>query len=219
MEKTRILVVDDHEVVRLGVRSLLAVHEGYDVVGEASDGIAAIQQAKELKPDVVVLDLSMPNMNGAEAASEIRKVCPEVKIVVLSIHNSRQSVLDMLEAQASAYIVKSGAMEFLIPAIDAALRGEVFLCPKIVGVVTQECLNRRAAVKEVRGRVLTSRERQVLQLLAEGKSSKEIGKLLGVGENTVVTHRQHIMTKLQLRSVAELTRYAIREGITPLEGP
>jgi two-component system response regulator NreC len=214
---TRILLADDHEVVRFGLCSLLEKHKEFDVVGQAEDGLEAVKLAVELAPDIIMMDVNMPNMNGIEAAREIRKKIPGTKIIAISMHDRRQYVLDMLEAGASAYILKTRAVQEVMPAIESVLRGEVYLSPKVAAVVTKACFSKESLGGDESRSELTSRERQVLQLLAEGKSSKQIGAVLEVSEATVVKHRQNLMEKLQLRSVAQLTKYAIQQGITSVE--
>ncbi|NQV33359.1 MAG: response regulator transcription factor [Phycisphaeraceae bacterium] len=213
----RILLVDDHEVVRFGLCSLLERHEEFAVVGEAEDGLEAVELASELLPDIIIMDVNMPRMNGIEAARSIRKQSPHSKIIVLSMHRQKQYVLDMLEAGACGYILKTKAIQEVIPAIEAVLEGDVYLCPKVAAVTTKALVTKDRPDDSNRTSELTSRERQVLQLLAEGHSSRQMGDVLGVSEATVVKHRQNLMDKLDLRSVAELTKYAIQHGITSLE--
>ncbi len=216
---TRVLIVDDHEVVRLGLCRTLDQQESLEVVGQACNGLEAIDMVAQLVPDVVVIDIAMPMLNGIDAARRIKKDHQETKIVALSMNSTRQFILDMLEAGADAYLLKTDAIDDVVSAIEAAMRGEVYLTPKIAAVVTQECLSRGAQGSEQEGSAneLTARERQVLQLLAEGHSSKEIGNILGMEQNTVMVHRRHVMNKLGLHSVAELTKYAIQQGITSLQ--
>ena len=214
---TRILIVDDHEVVRLGLSSLLEKREEFEIVGQAKDGLEALKLAVDLTPDIIVTDVNMPRMNGIEATREIRKKTPNTKIIVLTMHDRGQYVLDMLEAGASGYMLKTRAVQEVIPAIEAVLQGEVYLSPKVASVVTKACLSKKSPDSSGARCDLTSRERQVLQLLAEGKSSKQIGRALEVSEATVVKHRQNLMDKLQLRSVAQLTKYAIQQGITSVD--
>ena len=214
---TRILLVDDHEIVRFGLCSLLEKHADYDIVGQAEDGMEAVQLAQELAPDVIIMDVNMPNMNGIEATRDIKRQSPDAQIIVLSMHNRRQYVLDMLEAGASAYVLKTRAIQEMIPAINAVQAGDVFLSPKVAAVVAKVCISKEQMSKVNNASELTARERQVLQLLTEGRSSKQIGTALEVSEATTVKHRQNIMEKLNLRSVAELTKYAIQQGITSIE--
>ena len=216
---TRVLIVDDHEVVRLGLCRTLDQQESLEVVGQACNGLEAIDMVAQLVPDVVVIDIAMPMLNGIDAARRIKKDHQETKIVALSMNSTRQFILDMLEAGADAYLLKTDAIDDVVSAIEAAMRGEVYLTPKIAAVVTQECLSRGAqgSEQEESANELTARERQVLQLLAEGHSSKEIGNILGMEQNTVMVHRRHVMNKLGLHSVAELTKYAIQQGITSLQ--
>lgn len=215
---TRVLIVDDHEVVRLGLCRTLDLQEGLEVVGQACNGLEALEMVGQLVPDVVVIDIAMPMLNGIDATKRIKKEHPETKIIALSMNSTRQFVLDMLEADADGYLLKTDAIDVVFSAIQAAIQGEVYLTPKIAAVVTQECLSREPnnTEQEDRNNDLTLRERQVLQLLAEGHSSKEIGKILGMEQNTVMVHRRHVMNKLGLHSVAELTKYAIQQGITSL---
>ncbi len=212
-----VLLVDDHEVVRFGLCSLLEKHDRFEVVGQAEDGLKALQLAEELTPDIIVMDVNMPHMNGIEATREIKKKLRETKIVVLSMHNRRQYIVDMLKAGASAYVLKTRAISEVIPAMESVLEGGVYLSPKVASVVAKECIS-RVQPDEAQGLAeLTARERQVLQLLAEGKSSKQIGAVLDASEATIVKHRQNLMAKLDIRSVAELTKYAIQQGITSVD--
>lgn len=214
---TRVLLVDDHEIVRFGLSSLLEKHCEYDIVGQAEDGLEAVQLAQTLAPDVIVMDVNMPNMNGIEATRTIKKQSPDTRIIVLSMHKRTQYVLDMLEAGANAYVLKTKAIQQLIPAIEAVCAGDVYLSPKVATVVAQALVSKDQGREPNNASELTARERQVLQLLAEGKSSKQIGTVLKVSEATIVKHRQNIMEKLNLHSVAELTKYAIQQGITSIE--
>lgn len=217
MTQTRILLVDDHEIVRFGLCALLEKEEDLKVIGQAGDGLEAIELVDQLDPDLIIMDMSMPNMNGVEATRHIRRALPETKILILSMYDRRQFVLDMLEAGVNGYVLKARALEEVVRAVRTVLRDEMYLSPKIAEILAKEYkdVNQREADKtDVQ---LSPRERQVLQLLAEGKSSKEIGCMLGLEERTVVSHRQHIMDKVCIRSVAGLTKYAVRQGITSLE--
>ena len=213
----RVLIVDDHEIVRIGLCSVLAQEDEFEIVGQAEDGFEAAELVRQLTPDVVVLDVSMPGLNGTEAARQIKSEAPEVKIVVVSIYDRKEFVLDMLVAGANAYILKTSAAETLIPAIRTALRGEIYLVPQVATTLVTECLSRGEVIEACGRTLLSGRERQVLQLIAEGSSSKKVAQVLGVEESTVVVHRRNIMGKLDLHSVAELTKYAVLQGITPLE--
>jgi DNA-binding NarL/FixJ family response regulator len=214
---TRILIADDHRIMREGLRALLGKQDTFLVVGEAEDGRKAVELATRLRPDVVIMDLTMPGLNGIEATRQIVATNPRVKIIALSIHSDHRFVRQMFEAGATGYLLKDGAFEELARAIHTVTGGKAFVSPGIAGVLIDD-LVRRTAGKEtpVGVRPLSGREREVLQLLAEGKSTKEIAAILQVGAKTVETHRRQIMLKLQMDSVAELTKYAIREGLTSL---
>ena len=212
---TKILLADDHQLMRQGLRSMLEEQENLRVVGEADDGREAVEMAEELRPDVVIMDVTMPGLNGIDAARQIRAAEPRVKVIALSMHAERRFVMEMLGAGAAAYLAKDCPVDELLSAIDAVVRGETFLSPKVTGVLVKEVV---AGVPEAGAfcGTLSPREREVLQLVAEGKSSKEIALMLHLSSKTVEGHRRQIMEKLKLYSVAELTRYAIREGVTSL---
>jgi DNA-binding NarL/FixJ family response regulator len=214
MTNFRILVADDHEVVRRGVRALLESQPGWQVVGEAVNGREALERAKLLKPDLVILDISMPDLNGIEATRAILKLVPEAEILVLTMHESEELVRRVLEAGARGYVVKTDVGRRLIEAADAMRRHEAFFTPSAAITVLDGYLKRsvRSGPKPLLHE-LTPREREVLQLLAEGKANKEVASLLGISIYTVETHRSNIMHKLNLHSVSELTRYAIRNHL------
>jgi DNA-binding NarL/FixJ family response regulator len=216
MEK-RILLVDDHEIVRFGLCALLEKEGNLKVVGQAENGLEAIELAGQLDPDLIIMDMSMPNMNGIEATLHIKKSLPEAKIMVLSMYDRRQFVLDMLKAGVNGYVLKTRALEEVVSAVNTVLSGEMYLSPRITQILAKEYQAGNQNDVEELDAQLTPKERQVLQLLAEGKSSKEIGQMLGSEERTVVSHRQHIMDKVDIRSIAGLTKYAVRHGITSLE--
>ena len=213
----RILIADDHQVVRFGLCRALEMQEGLEVVGQAANGLEAIDQTRQLTPDVVIMDIAMPMMNGIDATIKIKKECPGTKIIALSMNSGKQFILDMLKAGADAYLLKTEAVEEVIPAINTIRKGDVFLTSKIAAVVAREFVSRAELSKESDRAELSTRERQVVQMVAEGKSSKQIAGVLGLTKNTVEVHRRNIMGKLQLNSVAELTKYAIQQGITALE--
>ena len=214
---TRVLIVDDHEIVRIGLCSVLEKEDEFEIVGQAKDGFEALESVRRLTPDVVVLDVSMPGMNGTEAARRIKSEAPEVKIVVVSMYDRKEFVLDMLRAGVNAYILKTNAAEHLLPAMRTVLRGEIYLVPQVTTALLGDFLSRGGVIESCDRALLSGRERQVLQLIAEGNSSKQIAHALGLEESTVVVHRRNIMGKLKLHSVAELTKYAVVQGITPLE--
>lgn len=216
---TRIVLADDHDMVRAGLRTLLEKHRGIEVVGEAADGPELVELARTLLPDVVITDITMPGMNGVEATRRVLEVAPQAKVIALSMHSERPFVTAILRAGASAYLLKNSAASELLLAIEAVRRGETYLSPKIAGTVVEGHVLKSAAGRAASVfAALTPRERQVLQLLAEGQTSKKIGAALHISVKTVETHRGQIMTKLGIRSVAELTKYAIREGLTSLDG-
>jgi len=214
----RILLADDHKIVRDGLRSLLQAEADLEVVGEAANGREAVRLAQELSPDVVVMDVGMPDLNGIEATRYIAGGPSGAKVIALSMHSDRRFVEGMLAAGATGYLLKDSAFEELARAIRAVAAGRTYLCPSVAGVVVQALVRASHAAQPARSPVLTPREREVLQLLAEGKSTKQIAGTLGVSVKTVETHRSRIMDKLDVHSVPELTKYAIREGLTSLEG-
>jgi len=215
MKKTRILLVDDHQVVRRGVAAVIADSaQDWEVCGEASNGREAIATAARLKPDIVVMDISMPDMNGLEATREIRKANPEVEVLILSVHESEQMVHDVLAAGARGYILKRDAGTDLITALQAVREHKLFFTSKVAEVVLGGYLSRRVeTAAEAPTSRLSSRERQVVKLVAEGKVNKEIAQILEISVKTVESHRAHIMEKLDIHSVTELVRYAVRNNI------
>ena len=211
MKPVRILIADDHDVVRQGVRAVLEGRAGWVVCGEASTGREAVAKAIDLQPDVVVLDISMPELNGLEATRQIRQAV-SAKILILTMHESDQVVSEVLDAGAHGYVLKTDAGRTLVDAIRALLQHREFLTERVHVVARGSGPRRAAAATRASGR-LTPREREVLQLLTEGKSNKEIGVVLGVTTKTAETHRAHILAKLHLHSMSELVRYAIRNRI------
>ena len=213
MTATRILVADDHEVVRRGLQALLEAQPGWEVSGEAVDGREAVEKAKQLKPDVVIMDISMPVLNGLEATRQILKVNPHARVLILTMHESDQIVREVLDAGARGYILKSDAGRDLVGAVEALRRYNSFFTSKVAEMVLD---GYRAVVAEddkLAHDRLTPREREVLQLLAEGKSSKEVAAQLSLSISTAETHRANIMRKLDLHSISDLVRYAVRNNI------
>lgn len=213
----RILLADDHQIVRQGLKSLIEQQPDMELVGEASDGLEAVRLAAELRPRLVIMDLSMPGLNGAEAIRRILEDNPLVRVLVLSMHSDRRFVASALGAGASAYLLKDCAFEDLTQAIRAVMGGQTYLTPRIAGVVVDEYRQRLRERPASQMDLLTPREREVLQLLAEGHGTKAIAAKLDVSVKTVETHRENIMRKLDLHSIAELTKFAVKEGLTSLE--
>ncbi len=214
----RIVLADDHRLMREGLKTLISGESDLEVVGEAEDGRAAVALAVELVPDIVIMDVAMPRLNGIEATRQILKQAPSVRVIALSMHSDRRFVGEMLKVGASGYLLKDGAFDELVRAIRAVLANQIYLNPRIASIVIEHHVRRPAAENASVWSVLTAREREVLQLLSEGKTSKQIAAQLHISAKTVESHRRQITDKLGLRSVAELTKYAIREGLTSLEG-
>ena len=213
MQTTKILLVDDHAILREGLRLLLE-KAGLNVVGEAADGREAIANAREMKADLVVMDIAMPDLNGIDATRKLIGELPGTKVVALSMNSDRRNVVQMFQAGALGYVLKSSASAEIVRAVQAVGSGQTYVSPSI-GQVVIEALSGGATAGGGRG--LSNREREVLQLLAEGKSSKEIALQLALAVPTVETYRRQIMDKLGLRTIAELTKHAVREGLTTLE--
>lgn len=215
--KTTVLLADDHKIFRDGLRTLIE-KEGMEVVGEAENGRKAIKLAEKLKPALIIMDVSMPDMNGIEATRKIIATIRDVKVIALSMHSDRRFVLGMLEAGASGYLLKDCAFGELAGAINQVTKGNTYLSPKIADVVVKGYLNKNNDSATKGGAVLNSREREVLQLIAEGLTAKEIAAHVFLSIKTIETHRRNIMQKLNMRSTADLTKYAIREGLASLDG-
>ena len=212
----RILLADDHRLFREGLRSLLKEEPDMEVVAEADNGRTAVQQAGELKPDAVAMDINMPDLNGMAATQQIVSRVPGTKVIVLSMHSDSRFIEGMIKAGASGYLLKDCANEEFIRAIRAVAAGQTYLSPAVAGKVTQDYV-RLAEGKSISApETLTAREREVLQLVAEGLASKQIAAELGISTKTVDSHRHQIMERLKVHSVAELTKFAIREGLTSL---
>jgi len=214
--KTRVLLADDHVMMRGGLRMLLEQNAELAVVGEAEDGRETVRLAKKLSPDVVVMDIAMPDMNGIEATRQIIAEHPGIKVIALSMHSDRHFVSEMLKAGATAYLLKQCAVDELIMAIRTVLKNQTYLSPCISGVVVDHFVRNTSQSESTVFSHLSDREREVLQLMAEGKSSKVIANQLNLSIKTIETHRMKIMEKLDIHTVAELTKYAIREGLTSL---
>jgi DNA-binding NarL/FixJ family response regulator len=213
--KTRILIADDHQLMREGLRGLLEGEPDMEVVGETESGREVLDLIQKLSPDVVIMDVAMPDLNGVDATRKVTKTAPAIRVLALSMHTDKRFVAGMLNAGASGYVPKDCAFAELARAVRTVAAGKVYLSPAIAGLVAEEFASR--AVKEAPASPLTSREREVLQLLAEGRATKEIAGCLRLSVKTVETHRRQMMEKLDLHSVAELTKYAVREGLTSLE--
>ena len=212
----RILIADDHKILRDGLRTLLAGEPDLAVVGEAENGRQAVAAVQSLAPDVVIMDVAMPELNGIEATRQIKALAPATRIVALSMHADRRYVSEVLKAGASGYLLKSCAYDDLSRAIRAVYANHVFLSPEIAGVVVDSFVRAPAAAEPTAFGVLSPRELEVLQLVAEGRSTKEIAAALFLSPKTVETHRRNLMDKLDLHTVAELARYAVREGLISL---
>jgi DNA-binding NarL/FixJ family response regulator len=211
---TRIILADDHAMMREGLRSILENELHLNVIAQAANGRTAVELAKQHKPDLIIMDISMPDMNGIEATRQILQDIPGTKIIALSMHTDKRFVGEMLSAGASGYLLKQSATDELQQALESVLSGKTYISPEIAGAVVQEFVRMKKNAESVE---LTPKERQVLQLIAEGISTKEIAAKLNLSVPTIDTHRQHIMAKLNIHSIAELTKYAIRTGLTSLE--
>jgi two-component system nitrate/nitrite response regulator NarL len=215
-DKIKILVADDHPVVRKGLQSCLAKQDRLKIVGEASDGDEALNKVKELKPDVVLMDISMPRMNGLAVTELIRKEVPKTRVLVLSVHNNRDYIFRIIQAGAHGYISKEASPDALLGAIESVYSGEAFFSPEIAQAALNQIVT--SGGKKDPFAQLTSREREVLVLIAEGQSNKEIANKLGIGVRTIETHRERIMRRLDIHSVAGLTKFAIANGMISIEG-
>lgn len=213
----KILLVDDHSVFREGLRSLLEKHEDMTVVGEADTGRVAVSKACQLKPDIIIMDIAMPDLNGIEATSQIHARVPESKVIALSMHSDKRFVSGMFQAGAFGYLLKASAFDEVIQATRAVMGNRHYVSQKIADTIVGDYARQLVQTASNSGASLSPREREVLQLLAEGHSTKEIAERLHVSTNTIDTHRAHIMEKLDIRSFAGLVKYAIREGLTALE--
>lgn len=212
----RILLADDHKIIREGLRALLVNQRDIDVIGEAEDGRSTVKLSHELSPDIVIMDISMPDMNGIEAARQIISRDSRIKVIALSVHSDKRFVIEMLNAGASGYLLKDCAFEELANAIRTVMSNRSYLSPAITDVMIQDYRNLLSRETLSVFSLLSPREREILQLFAEGKSTKEIAFGLDISIKTVETHRQQIMKKLDIHTIAELTKYAIKEGLTTL---
>jgi len=213
----RIILADDHKIVREGLRALIEKRPGFEVIAEAEDGRTTVKLTKELSPDIVIMDIAMPDMNGIEATRRIIEQVPNVKVIALSMHSDIRFVVEMLKAGASGYLLKDCASEELTNAIRAVMKNRTYLSPDIADIVIKDYSRLISKENLSVFSILTAREREALQLLAEGKTTREIATLLKISVKTVETYRQKIMDKLNIYSIAELTKYAIREGLTSLD--
>ena len=213
----KILLADDHTLIREGLRLLLEKLGGMTIVGEADNGVSAVRMARDLKPDLVLMDIAMPDLNGIEATRRIMTEAPGVKVIALSMHTDKRFVRHMFAAGARGYVLKGSAFDEVAAAIKKVEAGRIYISPKITDQVLGEYVELLAKPSPGTDSPLSGREREVLQMLAEGKSSRAIAQSLHVSVTTVDTHRKHIMDKLGFRSIAELTKYAVREGLTPLD--
>ena len=212
--RIKILLVDDHPIVRKGISSCLARQEHLVIVGEAADGLEAVTKARELLPDIVLMDIDMPNMSGLAVTEALHKELPQIKVLILSMYRSAEYLLGILQSGARGYVLKEASPEELVKAIETVNAGEAFFSPEIARLALNQFVQGNGEGPELGE--LTKREREVLILIAEGLSNKEIANNLGVGVRTVETHRERIMRKLAIHSVAGLTRFALAKGLVTL---
>jgi two-component system, NarL family, response regulator NreC len=214
MPAVRVLLADDHGIVRKGLRSTIESEPGFEVVAEASNGREAVRLAQQLKPDIAIMDIAMPQLNGIDATEQIKKLSPATKVLVLSMHADESYVIRVLAAEARGYLLKDSAEVDLLPALRSVLQGRPYFSPKVTQVLLEDYMRylRQRGLQDTYD-LLTAREKQVLQLLAEGNSNKEVANLLNLGLSTVDTHRTNLMQKLNLHSTAELVLYAVRKRI------
>jgi two-component system, NarL family, response regulator NreC len=223
-QQIRIVLVDDHDIVRTGLKSFLETQEGFQIVGEAGSGSQAIQISQAICPDVVVMDITMPGMDGLEATRQLKVLCPQVQILALTVHEDKQYFFEMLAAGATGYVTKQAAADELVAAIHAVAQGNVYLQPTLARWLLDDyrrlsdqdyfqepVQNEESELSEEK--ILSKREMQVLELVAEGRTTPQISELLGISPKTVARHRERIMNKLNLHSAAELVRFAIRKGL------
>jgi DNA-binding NarL/FixJ family response regulator len=210
----KIILADDHRLMREGLRVLLETQPGIEIVAEAENGRETLQLVRKYKPDVVLMDIAMPDLNGIDATRQIVSEFPKIKIIALSMHTNKKFIVEMLTAGASGYLIKDSALEELSKAINTVINNRIYLSPIITSVVVEDYRVSKSPADIVSPVSLTPREREVLQLIAEGKTTKEIAACLNLSVKTIETHRMQMMNKLNMHSVAELTKYAIREGIT-----
>jgi DNA-binding NarL/FixJ family response regulator len=213
----KIIIADDHQIVRQGLRQLLGKEPDLQVTAEADDGRSTVRLVREIQPDVVIMDVAMPDLNGIEATRQIMGEFPKTKVIALSMYADKRFVTNMLKAGAMGYLLKDCAFEELIRAIRVVLANKTYLSPGVTDIVVKDYMSGASPAEPSVFSVLTPREREVLQLMSEGKSTNKIADCLHVSVKTVETHRQQVMSKLDLHSVAELTKYAIREGLTSIE--
>lgn len=213
---TKIIVVDEHKILREGLSTLIAKQPDMEIVGEARDGREALRLVDKLSPDLILMDVTMPNLNGIEATRKIKSKNPNIEIIALSLHSDRRYVLGMIDAGASGYLLKECAFDELVRAINTVMSRKKYLSPGISDILIEEYVKKNTQEKPTIYAKLTPREREILQLIAEGKNTKEIAGYLFISIKTVETHRRHIKKKLRVDSVAELTKIAIREGLTVL---
>lgn len=213
LDKIRILLADDHTILRNGIRAILEDEPGMEVVGEAEDGRTAVSLASQLKPDIVIMDIAMPLLNGLEATRQIRRLCPGVKVIILSMHDNEEYIVQVLEAGAMGYILKDSAAKELIQALRTVHRGEAVLSPAITRIVIEDYLRWGGIRPTEDTKDLSPREREILQLIAEGYTSKQIAEILTISIKTVQAHRNSLMQKLDLHNRGELVKYAIQKKI------
>jgi DNA-binding NarL/FixJ family response regulator len=212
----KILLADDHKIIREGLKSLLEKQGDISVIGQAEDGRTTVKLARELSPDIVIMDISMPDMNGIEATRQIVSRDPRIKVIALSVHSDKRFVIEMLHAGASAYLLKDCAFVELVNAVRAVIVNHSYLSPEIADAMIEDYKDILSKKPLSAFSILTNREREVLQLLAEGKTTKDIAASLNVSVKTIETYRHQLMDKLHVHSLADLTKYAIKEGLTSL---
>ncbi len=212
----KVLIADDHKLFRDGLNTLLAKQKGIEVIGEADNGLTTVKMALKLIPDIILMDVSMPDLNGIEATRKILAESPDLKIIILSMHFDRRFILESLKVGAKGYLLKDSPIEEVSEAINTVMNDQIYLGNQITEVVINDYIKIANSSESSAFSVLSAREREVLQLLAEGQPTKEIAAKLNVSVKTIETHRKQIMNKLDIHSIAELTKYAIREGITQL---
>ncbi len=214
--KTKILLADDHQIIRDGLKALIQKEPQFEVIAEAKNGKSTVDLAKKLNPDVVVIDVSMPGLNGMEATIELLEHNPDIKVIALSVHSEKEYVSGMLQAGASAYLLKDSAFRELAEAIQTVTQNQTYISPKIAGTLIQDYREKLKSEDTSVFNILTKREREILQLLAEGKTVKQIAGELFLSVKTIESHRQNIMNKLDIYSIPDLVKYAIRHGIISL---